>query len=289
VSYSTFIPCPMPPDVVETLEAVAIEDLRCEEVRDVPRAGHWPEGFIYHFYRPQISTRSVEVSFERDEFLVRILANAAAEDFELAIAFVRAVCAITDTGPIETSDFEDLDVETFVERHNREWIDERREQEAKGLWDVATREGALVRLQGPTRDFYAGPELCARLETPSPEALEAAMRGVFYLDASRYHPAEIIEKEAGSTKLFAALVRDGVPTLVERSDLIALADRDKMIFISLDKAEFVFPEGEPVDEVQFTLEAIEGRAWEDALARARECQIHLETLESPRRWWKFWK
>lgn len=279
----------MPPDVVDTLEQVHFDDLRCEELRDVPRAGHWPEGFIYHFYRPELSTRSVEISFEKDEFLVRLLANASGEDYELAFAFVDAVCAITKTGPIKTSELESLSVDQFRKEHDQAWVDDRREREASELFGVAGDDGALVRLQGPTRDVFIGPQMVERLGAPDAHRLEAAMRDVLYLDETAHPPAPMVERQVSGTRLMCAVIGKGRASLVERCDLFAFEGPDHHHLVALKDIDRVLPGRNLVDEVQFTLKPLEGEAWEQTLSRAENRAIDLDEFGKPKRWWSFWK
>lgn len=278
----------MPPDVRETIDALPYDDLVCEELRDVPTAGHWPEGFVYHFYRARQSTRSTEVAFERDEFSIRILANSSTSDFDVALEFVRAVLSITKTGSIVTTAHSGLEAEEFFEVHDQAWIERTRQADASALFDVASTPGALVRLQGPTRDFYAGPGLVGRLTPWSPETLEAAMRAVFYADRTAYPVAQTLRRWVGHEEVICSVIEPEKAAFVERCDLFAFMSGDEPILVSPGDMDEVLPDRELVDELQFTIDAIDSASWPAIEAKARDVAVDVDD-KPPSTWWKFWR
>ena len=173
------------PTYAELRALIDMPDVVCEEEQ--------PEKFdCVHLFRPLVSTRSVELSwarswlpFSKDMLEVRILVNACAEDFALAMQIITRVATSLDV-PIECPEGEAMSIAECRDRFGETWAAESIEATANALARVAAMDTmGEVTVPGPRRAFYVGPSVLKRLQASTPgfhDRLISCMRRLQWID-----------------------------------------------------------------------------------------------------------
>jgi hypothetical protein len=169
------------PRAGEVLAALAISDA----VLSGPRLDHdapWPDS-VRRLYRPKLSTRALELSYDGDActMSVRILALASRDDLALAIAFVHAFASCGGATRVSAEPFGDLALDALAARYDDAWW-----AHETAVSIVALRQsiaaGGTAKISGPRRPFHVGPETTAKLGDDAARWLDA-------LRTLQWHPA----------------------------------------------------------------------------------------------------
>ena len=275
MSFSFHLAAPTPPDYQAILFGVNLTDV--EQVEDDgPTEGPWPED-VLHFYRPGLSTRGVEVAWEKEQFSVCILTLSSAEDYDLALRFVESAAVILG-GDVEPEDGDPFPVEELRERYDEEWGRQTNEAGVVTLRALVADDENTMMMSGPMRPFHIGSALVEELDELGPteefqDRLLEAMRQVQNIDPDDYFPAEAMEigknDEPEKTVTVAAWGPD-VSYLFPDVDYLVLLDEDRdPIFIPYEMLPEILEEGWTfIDERQMLVEAIPGEDWPALLEKA---------------------
>src|SRR5262245_20345496 len=189
MSFSFHVAAPTPPDYQRLLDGLDYWDVHCEE-GDRTEEGPWPEGTL-HFFREDVSTRGVEITYEDDKFQVRILTLSSPEDYELALRFVESA-AVFLKQPVDPEDGDSFPVDELRQRYDEEWIRETNEFGAQTLRSVICEEDSTATLSGVHRPVHIGPRLLRELDDDGPEVefldrLLGKMLDVQNIDGNEYY------------------------------------------------------------------------------------------------------
>ena len=126
---------------------------------------------LLHVFRPDLSTRAVELSIETGEIAVRILACSSPEDYALGLELIEAAASLGDVARIEPEDGVALPAGELLRTYDSAWVDG---ELAFGAVAVARavdeNPGKTVSLGGPVRPFIIGARLLEELRAGGPAA-----------------------------------------------------------------------------------------------------------------------
>ena len=305
MSFSFYVRVPQAPDYRAVMRSVGLSDIRCEEgepTKSSASAGAnkadrgkygkgegaatmrvpWPPG-IRHFYRPGLSARGAEVSYEKGTFQVRILTLSAPEDYDLAMRLAEAVARLAGVKESDPEDDDPFPIEELRSRYGDEWV---RNTNRAGLAVVRTMAGEdktnTLTLSGPVRPFHLGQRLLGELEAAGPEdelldRLIQAMRSVQNVDEEEYYFANVMEAKKGeeedAPKITFTAFGPGVRYLLPDVKYLVLVgeEGEEPLFLPAEKLPELLPEGNWswLDEKQMLVEPIDEDDWPEFLERAQ--------------------
>ncbi|MBX9940153.1 MAG: hypothetical protein K2Y32_12915 [Candidatus Obscuribacterales bacterium] len=142
------------------------------------RSRSWHQDYLYHFYRPFVSSRGIEVKLDLEECHVSILPFSSMGDYELAFELLREFLQYGG-GSVRSSDgLTAANGSELKEIFSRSWFDGFCYEALKeALAMLGDRPGTVLTLSGPVRKFYLGSRLVARLEQSLSLAPGAALMG----------------------------------------------------------------------------------------------------------------
>lgn len=275
---------------------IDMPDVVCEEEK--------PEKFVcVHLYRPLISTRSVEVSWDRgwlpfskDTLEVRILANACAEDFALAMHILTRVASSLDV-PVEDPEGMSLSITDLQAKFGEAWAAEMIEATANALARVASMKDEVA-VPGPRRSFHVGPEVLKRLQVGTPgfhDRLVASMRRLQWIDGWVDDSAPAAEAKEATDGCYAAskmlvggafVLSVWVPnkeillTPVDYVTFKSAAPDDQLILVPWSAIpELAGGLAEPLDEKHLLLKPCSDMEWTSLLERALEIAVPAGELK----------
>ena len=282
MSYSFYVHLDAPPTYEDALAGAA--DLETSEGPADELAGPWKDGHLLAVWQHGVSTRPIELAWERGAFSARILACSCAEDYAIALD---VVCAVADQAGVEIESEEGV---TFApkdreEHYGRAWIEPHVRSMvtmiAAGVGSPEERD-QVATMPGPTRDFHIGPRVRSELAAIDDhdalaDALFAKMRAVFYPDEERYYGATImgLRLDDGAEITVTAL-GPGVGYVLPPVEYLAIIDEPPFEIPFAALPELLGEDAITwIDDETPRFEAIDGAAWDDFVARARERAVDL--------------
>ncbi len=269
------------PDYRSVLSGLGLKNVRLVEDEEPARSRRWDEDSVRHFYRPGKSTRGCEVSFENDEFSVRINTLASPEDYGLAFRYLTSVAELAGK-KIRGEDGSMTSRHDLEDAYGPEWIQSENEGGLQVVRQMMVdQEYDSLQLVGCIRPFYVGPKLMAELEheDSSLSFLDRFMkrfRYVQYVDADdRYYSANamVVRKDdTGNEMRISAFTYDCDYLLpdVEWLMLVGHSKDAESLRIPIDILPKLLPgRCTRIDEKQMLVERVLQSEW-SRLLRASE-------------------
>jgi hypothetical protein len=295
MSFSFYIKAPFSPEYQNVMDGLDYWDIHCEEgnLED----SSWPEG-TFHFYRDHVSARGVEITYQDNQFQVRILTLASPDDYELGFRFVESLAGILDQR-VKPEDYEPIPVDQLRERYNADWIHQTNTYGAAVIREMLQGgEHELMTLYGSKRPFHLGLRTIQELEDGGPEEefldrlMESILR-VQNVDGNEYFFATIMEAKRNletedseepqegeaetDNKMTFAVFAPTVQYLMPDVQYIALVqgEDEAPMFIPYDKLPLLLPEDSWsfIDERQMLIDAVDEEDWPGFLHRARKFEV----------------
>jgi hypothetical protein len=269
MSYSFYVETKKPPALARLIETLGLEDLRCIEEAEVSEGLH--PGFCFHLYRHGLSTRSVEVAFEKGMLQARVMTCASPDEYELALRLCEEAARMAGVGEIQSEEGAALTLGDRGE-YDAEWVEWMVGAGYKSLLAIGTRSGS-VKLDGPNRPFAFGPRCVAMLESTPEDArpghLLDMMRRVQYPNDETLYVDKVMEvdKDGGGTFTFATMAAD-VDYFLTRAQYLALVC-DRFLLVPFDAGpELVAERWKWLDDDHATVAAVPQSEWPAVLDRA---------------------
>lgn len=281
MSISFFVPSVIEPRFRALIDAVGYPDVRSAQAqRDGCR---WSDRY-WQLYRPGVSARPVEVTYEDGRFQVRVVTPSAPEEFELAFRLVEAAAKHLGR-PVEFEGGASFPVGELRRRYPAAWVRGQIESGVEAIRHIVREEQQAVTLSGPVRPFFVGPRLLDELDEYGPpeelaERLIELMRQVQYLDPEAFYPAETVRalRDSETEELITfAVWGPGVRYLFPDVQYLVLMGEAPGRHLFVPAA--VVPElaGDNflwLDEAQYLVQAIDEDDWPALLDRARQYEVH---------------
>jgi hypothetical protein len=281
MSTSFYISSPAEPPPRTLLAAIGFDNVRT--VQELRPGSRWADRY-WQVYRPGVSARPVEVTYEDGRFQVRVVTPSAPEDFELAFRLLEA--AAKQLGrPLQAEVGEPFAASELRKRYPPAWVRGQIELGVEALRSIVRDEQQTVTLSGPVRPFFVGPRLLAKLEAHGPpeelsERFLDLMKQIQYLDPEAFFPADITRVHCDSDNedpITFAVWGPGVRYLFPDVQYLVLMGEAPGRHVFIPYA--VLPElaGDNflwLDEVQSLVQAIDEDDWPALLDRARQYEVH---------------
>lgn len=251
---------PSPPDATHLREVAGEDTLAGLDAVPDP----WEVGGVTHVWLPGVSVRSLELEWDGRDLHLRVPACACREDLHLAVWIV-ATLARQAKVPVRPEGLGELDADRFLSEYGPEWIEDIVEDSYRKLPGMFGE--SMVIMPAATRDLHVGPGMLARLGTTAPAPWIALFRQVLYPDPRWFRPTAMrIRDDAGRTCSLAVLA-PGVAYHVGRADVASLGGLDGgPRYLALARVPELFPRhATRLDEVCFTLEAVDEATWTETL------------------------
>ncbi len=249
----------------EVFAAAGFPDVQCRENIDLQEA--WSTG-VCHFYRPQISCRTIEVTVEDDSFEVRLMAYSSPEDYRLGLSLVAAVARQTSL-LIRSEEGDVVDTDAFANQFGEVWIDHM-VRFPLGMFNRTMTQGGTDTLNGAIRPFVVGPNMLRELRFQEdrdgfPERFFSAMHKSQWLDLSDCFEASIIKitlKDSSETRLLSTVGAPGLKYLIQKVDFVGIQIGNDLAFIPWDRLANAFGVRlTRLDEELITIDPIEAEDW----------------------------
>ena len=242
----------------------------------------WPP--LLHVFRPELSTRAVELSTDPAEIAVRILVCSSPEDYALGIELIEAAAALGGISQIEPEEGGPLPAGEFRRTYDSARVND---ELAFGAVAVARavdeNPGKTVSLGGPVRPFIIGARLLGELRAGGsaadlPRRLVDAMRRTQWPGAG-FRASVMQVSGAGASPVRLAVLRGSSRTILPDVDAIALDDGGRQIYVRpaaivanlSDRASYL-------DERHVLVEPVEPARWTAFLADVRGLAVPLDAL-----------
>lgn len=266
-----------PRDLLATLayETATVPDLLDDDVGSPS---------LLHVFRPDVSTRAVELSADPGEIAVRILVCSSPEDYALGLELIEAAAALGGIAQIEPEEGGALPAGELLRTYDSTWVDEELAFGAVAVARVVDENpGKTVSLPGPVRPFIIGARLLGELRSggsaePLPMRLVDAMRRTQWPGAG--FRASVMEVSgAGTRPVRLAVLTGSSRTILPDVDAIALDDGGHQIYVRpaavvahlSDRASYL-------DERHVLVEPVEPARWTAFLADVRGLAIPLDAV-----------
>jgi hypothetical protein len=281
MSISFFIPSSTEPSFRVLLGSLGYDDLQSEEERH--DNSRWSDRY-WHFYRPGVSARSVEATYEGGQFQVRLLTPSAPDEFELAFRLIEAAAEQLDR-PVVPEDDNPFPVKELRRRYPDSWVRRRIESGVMAVLYIVREEQQTVMLSGPVRPFYVGPRFLSEVEADGPSEaiaerfLDRLLQSQ-YIDPEVFFPAErmqALRDDGSEDPVTFAIWGPGVRYLFPDVQFLVLMGESpgRHVFIpAVVLPELAGDNFHWLDEVQCLVEAIDEDDWPALLDRARQYEVH---------------
>ncbi len=283
MSFIFSVRCPDPPDYRGTLAAVGLDDVLPEPNEEHPDGGPWPVG-VLHFYRPELSARGVEVSYEDSRFAARINTLASPDDYDLAMRFVEVIARQT-RNPISPEDGKPFPWRELRQRYPAGWVRATNEHGAGAIRGMlAEGQHDVLQLWGPYRPFCIGPRLMGELDAAGPadeflDRLTARMLAVQNVGEEYFFANVMTVKPKKGKEFTCTAFGPGVRYLLPYVDRIAVvaANRGELIEIpAAALADILTTPWEWLDEAQTLVEPVPEAEWAAVRRRARKHAVGVD-------------
>jgi len=276
VSYTFSVATGSPPVLRRLLDSLGHPDLRLEH--ELPEGEAFPPG-AWKVYRQGLSTRSLELSYDKGKLEARLLMCSSPDVSELALA----VCErwATESGAlVEPEDDDPYPPDARPERFSGDWADREFEHHAGLLAVMVDRQdppGPLT-MNGPRRQFHIDARLLGELRAAGGQAglayqLLERMRRVQYLDESGLYAARILsvqDKESGAVKYTVSVWGPDQAYLFPRVTYLAVDEGERSLYVPAAAAPAIAgSKHQWLDEQQCLIAATEAAEWPALVARAR--------------------
>lgn len=280
MSYTFFVSTPLPVILRTVVQSLGL-DVVCHEEDEID-AG-LGDAIAFHFHRPGLSTRGVEISYDTEScrFEARAPVAASEADFDLALRFCEAAARTCGASHIGTEEGDALEVGARG-RFDAAWASGMMTSSVAALLAIHQRDHGELTVSGPVCDFVFGRRCAVTLQ-----ATDAARRGEqlrTMILAVQFPPDDLYvasviavdEGKPGGMRLAACGADLGY--FFGRVDALALVDDDHTgappTLVAFEHAERVFGDRWAwLDDGHATLTAIGGAEWRDVLRRARDLPL----------------
>lgn len=279
MSYSFYIEAPGSPSWRSLVGGLAYDDMGLVERDKIPEDDRFPQDDYFHLYRQGLSTRTVEVGWDGDDLIVRLMSCSAPEDYRLGLDVARR--AGEELGNvIRSEEGHELQADELDEVFDQAWIDEMVESAPTALRKMVQDDGETLTIPGPTGMFFLGPKTLARLEESDDsftDAMLEAMRNTHWVDASNWFKASImamVNEETGEEKTLTVWgpgVNYAFPA-VDNVAIVQAPDGDDFL-IPYSAVTELAPSHYFLDERQIKVSAIEESDWPSFVEKARAYQV----------------
>lgn len=283
MSYSFRINVTTLPSLRSLFENAGVTDVVCRQEIDLDQ--DWPEG-VLHFYRPNISCRVIEVTFENGLFDVRIMANSSEDDYQLGLKLIEAAACQGQT-PITSEEGDVVSPNEFASRFGSDWVTEMIASTMQSVVALIERQGQTVQLNGAIRPFVVGPEMLTLFrawdaQTNSSEAqflqrFFEAFRNQQWADLDQHFSASVMKlsfKESGNTCTASSFGVPGLSYLLQKVDYLIVTVDDDQLFLTWEHlSAAVGDDFHRLDENLCVVDAISASEWLDVGRRIRSLAV----------------
>lgn len=294
MSHSFYVEGPPPKTSLLQFEGVV-----CREEEHLAEHDVMEEDFFYHFHRPLVSTRGVEVGYNDGAFSVRFLALSSIEDYDLGFTILERVSPTMD-GLVRAEDGDRIPITVLRKNYDRAWIDSMLEMHATAL--LSGRIGGpneTISFEGAVRSVKVGPRFRAELaKGPAETAIERLLdrvREIQYVDADdACYAANVMEVSPPGREPFTTTAwAPGLPYFFPKVDYLSILRGQQQGMVQVPYAaalELAGSRARYLDEEQLFVEAIDGDDWAALIAHAEKIAVDPANESKPtKRWWQFWK
>jgi hypothetical protein len=231
-------------------------------------------------YRPGVSSRGVEVSFEDDDVHTRLTALAAPGDWALAFEYL-AACA-GEAAPVVTGeDGTSGTSDAFADVIARETAGALAGAESA----LANNPGSEISLRGPVREVHVGARLLGELVEPRVMGLIERVRRLQYLESEGYELCAPISLRAPGVPTFTVWSPDRAQAF-EPVEALGLSAPGGNLYIPVAALPGLLGDRfQWLDEKQFAIAAGDDPG---LVERARPLSIDPYKAVK-KKWWQFWR
>ena len=254
--------------------------LLCEEVGEDGFAGPMQDGQILHVYQPGVTTRSVELAYERGAFQARVMTLACHADYKIALHLTCAVARAAGT-PVESEEGVQFAPEDVDDHYGDAWIDDHVQRLVGSTVAIVRDHGEVVmsgahcsvHLDGPTLD-----RVLRGATTPAhqAEALFTLFRDVSHPDEAWFKASVMSVSLKDGAAVTLVVLGPGVQVQLPRAQLLALVTDENLLVPWSLLGELVGDRLSWVDAATARVLPIPDAEWPALLARARAHQTTLE-------------
>lgn len=237
MSYSFYAPSPAPNlDVLTTWPG----GLLCEEIDVDGFSGPMQDGQILHVYQPGVTTRSVELAYERGAFQARVLTLACHEDYQLALHLTCEVARRAGS-QVESEEGVQFAPEAVDAHYGPAWVDDHVCNLVRSTVAMVQQHGTLmmsganctVTLDRPTLDRVLAGATEPHVQA---ERLFQLFRDVSFPDDAWFKASvmAVTLKDASQSQVTLVVWGPGVQYQLPKADLLALVT-DQQILVPWDQ------------------------------------------------------
>lgn len=229
------------PPTYEEVFAALPPDVRCGSVDPDELGGPMDEDQILHVYAWGVSTRSVELAWQRGSFSVRILACSCAEDYRMALECIAAV-ARAGGADIVSEEGTRFSPDEWEADYGDEWIVPHVRSMIDAMFMIEPE--ATGTMPGPTREFHLGPRTRRAVDAEAARtgdrvgALFSRMRELFYPSEDAYYAANAMRVTTKDGTAYTATAwMPQIGYLFPKVDYLLVPDGDDMLHVPFDALE----------------------------------------------------
>lgn len=214
------------------------------------------------FFIPECSSRGISVNLDEDVYDVGINILASGEDYLLACQLAETLAKLCDS-TIEPEDNDEMDLTTFSEHYNAEWVETSKTMGMGVLTHMVQEKSEVCQISGCMRPYYFGPDLLAAFTTDNPSEpvlyerfIQSVIKAQFIPETIRIPGVYVVTPKTGDKWEYSVILPEQEQLLVKTDFVIFYkdeADRHKIAyeevekfarkhFTRLDEKQYIFPE-----------------------------------------------
>lgn len=294
MSHSFYVEGPPPKTALLQLPGV-----RCREEEHLAAHTVMEADFFYHFHRPRLSTRGVEVGYNDGSFNVRFLALSSPEDYDLGFSILERVSKEMD-GLVRAEDGDRIPVTTLRKNYDSAWIEQMLRSHVDVVYSgrIGGPDESLT-VNGAVRPVVFGPRMRKELARGPEETLIErvldVVRRIQYIDEDHAcYAANVMKVSPPGREPFTTTAwAPGLPYFFPKVDYLAMLRGEPKDMVQVPYAAVLELAGERaryLDEEQIHVDAIDGAEWAAMFTRAQSLAVDAAAnAPATKRWWEFWK